>query len=744
MRRLILTQTKRTTLSLVALALLATLPAGAASADKTAAIEPVVVDLGQIAGQPHPTDLASGEDLEVGEHGRVDDETLAALQERARHLPVSDRVQDAREAQGEAPDPLGSFVALDNSQCCGGGSVTPPDPSLAAGPNHLIAMINLAFGIYDKTGTLLTGPTTTDSFFGPAGGGCLDTFDPTTVYDEEADRFVMVVDGNGTDFCIAVSQTPDPTGSWNIYRVPAQPVGGEFHDYPHTGVGDSYVVVGGNQFGGSVPGGFEGRVWALDKAVMYAGGALTPVTASTGDEGTPQPLNLHGAGQGTWPALGATHYFATDPYNGCTLNIWRWNVPSPPTIVASFDLCAATGVASGQPVPAPQSGGSSINANDFRMRGFEYRNGHGWLADAISCNPGGGTVDCIRWSEVDLVPATPTLAQAGVYASAAEYRIYPDLAVNACDDMAIGYSKTSSSTFPGIFYTGRESGDPAGTLQAEAMLKAGEVTFTSFDAPPYRWGDYTEMTIDPDGTTFWYLGEYSKNIATSSKWGTYVGAFEYPGCVPAGPSCPAGTNAATVYEQDFEAGAGGWTHSGTGDTWTLSGANPHSGVQSFFASNPATVSDQRLVSPAIALPAGQNPLTLDFWNWQHMETRTGGCFDGGILEVSTNGGSTWTQVPDASLLTDPYDGPISASFSNPLAGLDAWCGDNPQPYLASQVDVSAYAGQTVQFRFRIGTDNSVSRPGWYVDDVRVQSCDPMPFIDGFESGDTSAWSSSVP
>ena len=74
------------------------------------------------------------------------------------------------------------------------------------------------------------------------------------------------------------------------------------------------------------------------------------------------------------------------------------------------------------------------------------------------------------------------------------------------------------------------------------------------------------------------------------------------------------------------------------------------------------------------------------------------------------------------MLTDPYDGPISGSFSNPLANLNAWCGNNPQPYLNSIVDVSAYAGQTVQFRFRLGTDTSANRPGWNIDDVVVQSC----------------------
>ena len=74
-----------------------------------------------------------------------------------------------------------------------------------------------------------------------------------------------------------------------------------------------------------------------------------------------------------------------------------------------------------------------------------------------------------------------------------------------------------------------------------------------------------------------------------------------------------------------------------------------------------------------------------------------------------------------SLLTDPYNGAVSGSFSNPLAGLQAWCGD-PQDWLNSIVNLSAYAGQTVQFRFRLGSDNGVSREGWTIDDVVVQSC----------------------
>jgi len=101
-----------------------------------------------------------------------------------------------------------------------------------------------------------------------------------------------------------------------------------------------------------------------------------------------------------------------------------------------------------------------------------------------------------------------------------------------------------------------------------------------------------------------------------------------------------------------------------------------------------------------------------------LESRTGGCYDAGILDVSTNGGATWAQIT-SGLLTDPYNGPIASG--NPLAGLNGWCGD-PQDWLNSIVDINAYAGQTVQFRFRLSTDTSVGREGWTIDDVVVQSC----------------------
>ncbi|MGV6851384.1 MAG: hypothetical protein ACWA5R_04290 [bacterium] len=201
---------------------------------------------------------------------------------------------------------------------------------------------------------------------------------------------------------------------------------------------------------------------------------------------------------------------------------------------------------------------------------------------------------------------------------------------------------------------------------------------------------------------------------------------------PAPGDCPAGVAAVDVVNYDFESGEQGWVHSAlTGtDTWVISSSNPHSGTQSFHAEDLATESDQILTSPPVNLPTGQSPLTFQFWNDQTLEDRTGGCWDAGILEISTDGGASFAQVDGADLLTDPYDGPINGG---PLQGSPGWCGD-PQPYLNSIIDLDALAGQTVMFRFRVSTDGSVGRvPGWKIDDVKVRGClAEEVFQDGFE------------
>ncbi len=256
-------------------------------------------------------------------------------------------------------------------------------------------------------------------------------------------------------------------------------------------------------------------------------------------------------------------------------------------------------------------------------------------------------------------------------------------------------------------------------------------------------GTTTTPTTDLASNTEYFWRVMAANPcgagATSAIFSFYTEAL--PG------DCGIGSTASIDFFEDFEAGAPGWViGSGSiGNTWALSTARAYSGVTSYYAVDVSTTSDQRLDSPAVVLPTGANPLTLQFWNWQLMEDKSGGCYDGGDAEISTDGGMTWVPLPNAVMLTDPYDGPTTG-----LGNLDGWCDDLGAAstfWKKAVVNIDAYAGQTVRFRFRLGTDSSVSREGWYIDDIKVQSCvagDGSIFTDGFESSTTSAWSWTAP
>lgn len=213
--------------------------------------------------------------------------------------------------------------------------------------------------------------------------------------------------------------------------------------------------------------------------------------------------------------------------------------------------------------------------------------------------------------------------------------------------------------------------------------------------------------------------------------------------------CGLGTIAVGHFLDDFESGAPGWVHSSASgpDTWGLTGGitGASSGAFVYHVDDVDGVSDQRLVSPAIDLPTGASTLTLQFDTYQALEDNGPECWDAGIVEISTDGGSNWTQLLDP--VVDPdHDGIVTSGSSSPLAGRPGWCGD-PRPWMRFVADLDSYAGSTVQFRFRLGTDVAVSHPGWDIDDVRIQSCvagEPPFFADDFESGDTTAWSVTTP
>ena len=121
------------------------------------------------------------------------------------------------------------------------------------------------------------------------------------------------------------------------------------------------------------------------------------------------------------------------------------------------------------------------------------------------------------------------------------------------------------------------------------------------------------------------------------------------------------------------------------------------------------------------MPVGAGS-TLRFWHRYEFEGSGSFAWDGAVLEISTDDGATWADL-GSHMTSHGYNGLIQSGTSNPLAGRSGWTGAL-SAWSEVVVDLSAYAGNAVQIRWRIGCDSSIGASGWYVDDVQLTSLLP--------------------
>ncbi len=187
----------------------------------------------------------------------------------------------------------------------------------------------------------------------------------------------------------------------------------------------------------------------------------------------------------------------------------------------------------------------------------------------------------------------------------------------------------------------------------------------------------------------------------------------------------------TLFSDDFESGAPGWTHSSPpswGDQWHISSERAHGGTHSWKCGatgngDYGNLLDARLISPVI--PDIPNEARLYFWmeiegelSWAFPDS----AYDGGILEISADGGpfqqvTTVGGYPKTFRWRSGSGGPTTG----PMPGQPCWA-DGPT-WVEEAMDLQVYAGQSVQFRFRFGSDAGGGNEGWYVDDVSVIALD---------------------
>jgi hypothetical protein len=160
-----------------------------------------------------------------------------------------------------------------------------------------------------------------------------------------------------------------------------------------------------------------------------------------------------------------------------------------------------------------------------------------------------------------------------------------------------------------------------------------------------------------------------------------------------------------LFFDDFESGTQNWSAT---NPWTSSTAQSHSGSRSVFSGNVADACAGLKQDNPIALPAGTSSF-LTFWVNYNLET----CYDGVQVQISSDG-TTWTAV----VPEDGYAGTTSAICSL-LRGNRVFTGGPTSDWTLEKIDLTSYAGSSVQVRFVQDTDGGVDSGGFYVDDVRI-------------------------
>ncbi len=410
----------------------------------------------------------------------------------------------------------------------------PPDCNGSAGINYFFQTVNVTYSIYEKTGTQVVAPTNLNTLFAGVPGSNNNDGDPILLYDDNANRwFAAELSGiYGTSYMlIAVSVTDDPTGDWYRWSW----VMNGLPDYMKFGIWEDGYYMGTNTSSGD-------DIYVFERQEMLIGGA-TPRKIQFDNPWRPNSgfhCVMPADCDGDFAPTGTPETYVTindDAWGGGGDELWiyqlttDWDTPSNSTWERTQQLSVTPFDSNFGPSwdNIRQKGtGQRLDAiPQILMYRVQYRNfGND---KRIVCNH---TVDVdgtdhagIRWYELDLSGSDWEIRQEGTYAPDEHSRWMGSIAMNGNKEIALGYSISSTTLNPGIRYCGQSAAEnmaATGIMDIEeGTIKDGTVSQTGAN----RWGDYSNMSIDPlDDKTFWYTTEFMNS--TSSK-GTKIASLYF-------------------------------------------------------------------------------------------------------------------------------------------------------------------------------------------------------------------------
>src|SRR5262249_9315530 len=417
------------------------------------------INLREIAQQPTamgPLEI----EAEAKEPGRFPPKRQIPPNAPLRIEPRPVQAEEIEAPQVASPPLASSFEGLSDN-----GTAFPPDTEGAVGPNHIMVTLNTETRIQDHSGKELL-RVGFESFWSKVSHGFFLS-DPKTVHEPFLDRWIVaaIAGPNTADsaILIGVSQTGDPTGNWNLYRIVADATGATWADFPALGFNKDWIAlqlnmwtvapkVENSQFQ-------ESHIYVFDKANLVAGGADARHTLFVRDDlGTCQvPVATYDA---TEPFL-----YLLEDWNGDSQGVGSlalFSISGPVgSEVFRFITFTATQATWDDTAPndkdfAPQQGtAAKIAAGGADFTHVSLRNGLITAAQTIFLPAGGSpTHTAIQWWQ---------LTREGFVASrgriedpsAQIFYAFPSVASNTRNDLILGYSTFSAQQFASSGYAFR-------------------------------------------------------------------------------------------------------------------------------------------------------------------------------------------------------------------------------------------------------------------------------------------------
>lgn len=454
-------------------------------------------------------------------------------------------IEQTTQGAGPAPELVTSFDGLGAGFSGPQGPATgrnPSDNSLAAGPDEVVQIVNSHLAVYNKRGKVLFGAVVTNTLFAGFGGACEQQVsgDAVVRYDQLARRWLFVVPifrrpapDAPYAMCYAVSTGPSVLGSYYRYEF-SRPL---FPDYPRPAIWPNGYYVP-TSTGDTV---IQKHICAADRSAMLRGKPASEqcfiidgVNFLNAADVDGKRLPPHGTPEIVMAAGGTQLHKQFEDY---VILTWRdfidWKHPERSHLDGPERIAVAPYhyLCDGQLSKCVPQSGTKVRLDaqgDKLMQRLVYRNlGSKQFivaAHSVDTSAGGGGV---RWYQFDVNRAgSLELAQQGTYAPDGGFRWMPSAAMDRKGDIAIGYSFSDSSNFPGQRFAARMASDKPGFLTLhESVLADGKAAQTN----TLRWEDYTTVAMDPsDDCTFWYVGDYLK--AGDDRYSTKIGAWRLPGC----------------------------------------------------------------------------------------------------------------------------------------------------------------------------------------------------------------------